>query len=801
MITLGTGRYRSRVESSKKRESESETRYGQRLIRGGLPTYTKAIKSMVKGWDNRNNARWQIELRELNPAVVGFIVIRAVLDSITLKKNMAAVSNFAGARLEDQCRCEFLVKNNEAKGKGVILGAKRKVGGLTNKRRHIRTSMRHEADKGLMPEYEAWKRRERLGCGLTLVELLRSTTGIIEYVYILEKKRQNPTRYVTATKETLEWIENFNEDRELLEPFWLPCAESPKDWENCWSGGYDTENTFLPKVPFIKTTNMEFLRSLTGPINIPMEACNLIQRTPWKVNGQVLDVANWAWQNNVDIGELPNKNDELLPDVPRDFNENQEANRRWRQMAAGVYSRNASTKSKRLLTAKILYLANKLKDTRLFYPTNTDFRGRVYNIPSFLGVMGNKLSRGLLHFSRPQRLKSDEDAKWLAVQGANTWGNDKVTLNERWRWAEEFTRDAHKIAKDPTKELLWTEANDAWGFLAWCFEWSNYKLAGKIQSYLPVNMDASNNGLQILSMLTRDELGMAATNVLPTDKPADIYGAVATVVTSHLKTDAAQGNAIAKAWLDFGVNRNCLKRPVMCYSYGLTPYSNRAYVVDWYDEQIHEKKRTKPFDADEQFVATNYLAQICWKSIESFLDKPKLCMDFFQQCARKVAEKNRPLKWVSPSGFPVHQEYFNVHNQQVNTYISGKATCVKFKEEDATTVSKRSMQNGASPNAVHSIDSAMLHLTVCRANADREYTNGGIFDFAMIHDSYGTHSNNCDALSKILRQVFVDNFSKDLLADWRDQLALQHPDIDFPDLPDYGSADITLINNSTYFFS
>ena len=796
MMTLGVGRYRQRVESSKNRESESETRYGQRLIRGGLPTYTKAIKSMVKGWTNRNNARWQNELRELSPAVVAFITIRAVLDSITLKKNMAAVSNFVGARIEDQARCEFLVANNELKGEGIILGAKRKSGGLGNKRRHIRASMKHEAEKGLMPEFDPWRRRDKIGCGLNLVELLRSTTGIIEYVYILEKERKNPTRYVTASKSTLDWIENFNEDRELMEPFWLPSAETPVDWTDVWNGGYNIEGTHLPKLPFIKTTQMEFLRELKGSIDVPMEACNRIQNTPWQVNEKVLEVANWAWKNNVSVGDLPSKDDEALPVLPRDFHENPETNRRWRQLAAGIYSRNTSTKSKRLLTAKILFIANKLQGTRVFYPSNCDFRGRVYNIPSFLGVMGNKLSRGLLHFNRPERLKNDDDAKWLAVQGANTWGNDKVTLHERWKWAEEFTKDASKIAANPTKELLWTEADDPWSFLAWCFEWSVYKTNGRLDSHLPVNMDASNNGLQILSMLTRDTEGMLATNVLPTDRPADIYQVVANRVCEYLQTDLVEGNPFAKAWLDWGVSRSALKRPVMTTPYGLTPYSNRAYINEWYDDQIHGKKRPKPFDDDDRFVATNYLSQLAWRAIQSVLDKPKECMDWFQQCARLVAQKNRPLKWVSPSGFPVHQEYFNIQSQQVNTYISGKATCVKFNEEDTSTISQRRMVNGASPNVVHALDSACLHETVVRANK-----SAGIYDFAMIHDSYGTHSNKCDALSKITREVFVDTFSKDLLADWRDQLTEQHPDIDFPSPPQSGDADITQIIDSTYFFS
>jgi len=794
MVDLGVGRYRNRVESAKGREAESETKYGQRLIRGGLPAFTKAIDEMIAGWDNRNSALWQLSLRDMKPSVIGFIVIKAVLDSITLKKNMASVSHFVGSRVEDQHRCDFLVRNNEAKGEGIVLGAQKRRGGLSSQRRHIKSSMRHEASKGLMPDYEDWRRRDKLSCGLTLVELLRHVTGLVEYVYILEKAGKKPTRYVTASKATFDWIENYNDSKELFEPFWLPTADAPLPWRSIWEGGYDTAGTALPKLPFIKTSNMDFLRdNETRHVETPMEACNLIQGTPWVVNPKVLGVAQWAWGNNVEIGALPSKEDEVIPDVPNDFHDNEEVNRKWRRMAAGIYSRNASTKSKRLLTSKIIYTAEKLSASRFFYPSHCDFRGRVYNISSSLSVMGNDLCRGLLQFARSERVANDNDAKWLAVAGANAWGNDKVTLAERWHWAQKFTERALRIARDPRQDLTWTKADKPWVFLSWCFEWAEYKTHGKVNSTLPVNLDASNNGLQILSMLTRDPYGMKATNVLPTDSPEDIYGVVAENALASLKAD---GSDLAKAWVSFGIDRRTCKRPVMCYSYGLTPYSNRAYINEWYDEQIHGKKREKPFSDDVRYQAIQLLATHVWNGIESVLEKPKQCMDWFQACAKLIADQNKALSWVSPTGFPVHQEYYKVHNQQVNTYISGKATCVKFREDDDEIISRRRMVNGASPNVVHSLDAAALHETVVRCNKEH-----GIYDFSFIHDSYGTHANKCDQLSSTLREVFVDFFSRDLLTEWRSQLQEQHPELDFPVPPEFGDAEINKIKESTYFFA
>ena len=792
MTTIGVGRYRNKVEGARLRGSESETPYGQRLIRGALPAYTKAIDDAKEQWRKvKNKARWQREVLEMPSERVGFLVMKTVLDQLHLNIKMSSLSNTVGKALFYERKCEWVVRNNK-KGEGIILGAKRRRGMLA-KEAHVRRSVKHETNKGLMEEYDDWTRRDIIAAGLNLVELLLDTTGIIKYVGIKEIGRVRPTRFVTASDETLNWIEEFNHHKEMLSPFWLPTSDTPVEWKSVWEGGYQTDENDIPKLPFIKTSNMEFLRSIQGKLEEPMEACNLIQQTPWRINRDVLGAMKWAWENSVKVGGLPSREDEIMPDRPEDYHDNEEANLRWRRMAAGVHKRNLSTRSRRLLLSKVVHLADKLIDTRVFYPSHCDFRGRVYNIPALMGIQGPDTCRGLLQFARPSRIKGDDAYKWLAIQGANTWGNDKVTHNERVLWAEEQVKEAVKIAADPTNNRLWTEADEPWQYLAWCFEWAKLHNTGKLDSYLPVNMDASNNGLQILSLLTRDEFGMLATNVLPTDAPADIYKVVAIRAENTLKSQAADGCALSNAWVNFGIDRKTTKRPVMCYSYGLTEYSNRAYIDDWYSEQIHDNARPKPFDDEERYVAINILAKAVWKGIESVLDRPKQCMDWFQECAAALAVEGKPLTWTTPSGFPVHQEYFNYQNQQVKTWINGKATHVMFRE-DSDKISKTRQKNGASPNFVHSLDASALHKTIIRANKE-----AGLYDFAFIHDSYGTHATGCEALGKVLRDVFVDMFSVDLLRDWKHQLEAQG--VELPEPPAYGNADITKIRSSTYFFS
>ena len=121
-------------------------------------------------------------------------------------------------------------------------------------------------------DFEPWSKRDRISCGTALIEILRASTGLIEYVYLKRKGRKTPTRFVTATPTTLKWIEDFNNHRSLLEPFWLPMVEPPEDWKSIWEGGYKVEGTTLPKLTFIKTPDAKFLRELDPKdLDIPFE--------------------------------------------------------------------------------------------------------------------------------------------------------------------------------------------------------------------------------------------------------------------------------------------------------------------------------------------------------------------------------------------------------------------------------------------------------------------------------------------------------------------------------------------------
>jgi DNA-directed RNA polymerase len=70
----------------------------------------------------------------------------------------------------------------------------------------------------------------------------------------------------------------------------------------------------------------------------------------------------------------------------------------------------------------------------------------------------------------------------------------------------------------------------------------------------------------------------------------------------------------------------------------------------------------------------------------------------------------------------------------------------------------------------------------------------------MIHDSYGTHANNCDLFGDVLRGVFRDMFTLDLLGNLRHQVTKRHPDIAIKPPPPYGAMKVGDVIKSEYFF-
>jgi DNA-directed RNA polymerase len=175
----------------------------------------------------------------------------------------------------------------------------------------------------------------------------------------------------------------------------------------------------------------------------------------------------------------------------------------------------------------------------------------------------------------------------------------------------------------------------------------------------------------------------------------------------------------------------------------------------------------------------------------------RTAMDWLQETARVVAQTEKPIKWTTPVGFPVIQDYPKQATKQIQTIWGGVRLQLRL-QHDTDKIDKHRMTNAISPNLIHSLDAAHLMLTVnkCLSN--------DITSFGMVHDSYGTHAGNVAKMNHLLREAFIELYSKDVLRGFRDEILAQLPDElkdKVPPLPEQGSLDLPAVAESRYFFA
>lgn len=95
------------------------------------------------------------------------------------------------------------------------------------------------------------------------------------------------------------------------------------------------------------------------------------------------------------------------------------------------------------------------------------------------------------------------------------------------------------------------------------------------------------------------------------------------------------------------------------------------------------------------------------------------------------------------------------------------------------------------------MDASHLVLTVNKC-LDKD-----IHDFAMIHDSYGTHAANVDTMAEMIRQAFLEMYTEPVLERFRQEVASRLPEAladKVPPVPKMGDFDIEMVLGSGYFF-
>jgi len=787
-----------------KRQAWSESKIGRTYTSQATSKFTYTVSDKLKGYDpNRSgsNARAITLMVQsgLEPEVLSHLFSKTLYNLIPLthRKRLRRVTLCVkvGDTIHDEMRLRFFAENKNRRN---LL---KKLFQQFDKR----TYPRHWRKRTILNYFHAeqlswsvWSTEQKAMVGEALLSWFMEQVGLVTL--------SDTGGYVDPSPHLMQHVQDTLLSRILEFILYKPMLALPRPWgsDNLFSGGYYLKDKVKP-YPLVKGTNKkdrDRLEAKDWSRVIP--AVNALQETPWRVNTRVLSVLDWSMKvRGGDMAGLPAMDDKPLPPRPIGYGEDEEITKAHDKVCFLIHSENREVISKRLMILATSAIANAYKaEKAIYFPHNLDSRGRAYPLPVFLNPQGPDSTKALLEFAKGEPITSEHHANWLAIAGANSFGNDKVSLLERIEWVKQNESMIVDVAADPYHDLLWTQASEPFQFLRFAFEWADFKKHGYgFVSHMVVPVDATCSGLQHYSAMLRDEIGGRSVNLVPGLPRQDIYQDVADVVINELME---MNTSDAQDWIKFGINRKTTKRQVMVVPYSGTFASCMAYTREAVLEKIKDGHPCpwNYMDTQDHTRRIILLSQLIWGAIDQVVVKGKLAMQWLSHAAQeytKWANKNlsgpahaKCMRWTTPDGFEVIHYRVDQKKKQIKTFLDGNVRTMQINVE-LDSLSSKDMALAVAPNFVHSMDACLLRASIMKG------LDEGITSYGMVHDSFGVHATQMTKfLTKCVKPAFIEMYQRDVLEDFRAKLP---PDLDLPALPTKGSLVLENVTDSEFFFS
>ncbi len=598
-----------------------------------------------------------------------------------------------------------------------------------------------------------------LHLGRFLVETTADATAAFAVV-MHRDRRHRKTAVVRVTAAARDAVRaDLARAEERILPLRRPMVCPPVPWKGMHGGGYLTDATLGNRgAALVKCRDQPAARAAinravrTRTFSPVLRVVNALQATAWRVNAELLA----AVQRAVDDWPPGSRADDP------------------------VFLR---------LKERLDQAADLAGEPRVFFPYFLDYRGRAYCVPYGLQPQGDDAARALLEFADGKPL-GDGGAAWLAIHLANAYGGPagRGTLDERVAWTADHEPDILATAADAAAARFWVTAKNPWSFLRGCREWAAFRRHGPGHvSHLSVSIDGTCNGFQHLAALARDERTGDDVNLLPADRPRDIYQRVADAVRAALRADpAAAGFWLAHEPL---IDRDLVKPATLATPYGLTARGTL--------EQVREALPDLPRSREQN----RYLADLLRRCIADVVDRPAAVMRWLQDVTARLSAHGLGVQWVAPSGFPVVMQERKpaVVRIVLGSRVGHRRELLVHQYDPAAPISPPAQKRRIAANFVHSLDAAHLVLTVDALAA------AGLSHFHVVHDAFGVHAADVNALSAALRQQFAALHAAPLLERFvaAERVRTAADGVTWHQVPDppKGELDVSAVLGSTYFFS
>ena len=761
-IRQGLERLRDNTVKLQDKEYASASVYGVSSIEELLPKVIQQIKDTNERIHQRHLGRHLAAIHEyladIEPEAAAAIACKVTFDKVFSSKRKANqlqnVTDAIGKAVEDEC----MIRHYERNVPGLLYTLKKNYW-----HRSIGTEQKVVVIKTLMKRYEAehwkpWGIANRIKLGGWLLDCICESSQWFEKQLVREGHRT--INFIVPTPEFLEIRDEVMATAELFSPLAWPMLIEPNDWSNERQGGYIL-NEVMKGYDMVRRSKPTLIQGET-----PITFLNHIQKVAYTLNPFIVDVAETLQERGIELGKFVPVVELPLPPKPADIAENYDSRKDYRRRAAEVMNVNAQQFKRSCRTRMTMNAVKVFKDKEKFFiPWSFDYRGRAYPIPAFLTPQCTDFGKSLLTFHE-QAFMTHEAEGWIRFQVATTYGLDKSTMEDRQDWVLHNHDLITRVATDPVGNLSdWESADEPWQFLASAHEYYHTCiLCDKNYTSLPIAVDATCSGLQILAGLARDKSTAQLVNVCPSDKPQDAYAVVASTATPECP------NSI-RDYMD----RKVVKRVVMTVPYNAKPYSNRGYIRDALKEKGVELEK-------EDLTAT---VKAVRDAMNVIVPGPMKVMKWIEkEVSAAIDRGEQELQWSTPSGFVVTQRLMKPEVETIELQLLGRCK-VKVATTESDKVDKSHHKNATAPNLIHSLDASLLHLSAIRFNAP----------IALIHDSVLCRATDMTILSALVRETYMHLFAEqDYLTSWANQIGAE------TEPPIIGTLEPESVIESTYFF-
>lgn len=639
-----------------------------------------------------------------------------------------------------------------------------------------------------------WSMTQRMGIGSRLLKILCDCC--VGWELVLSREKSKTIYYVQPTPDLFEEMAKATDDSiALARPVYQPMCCPPKPWVQNGDdirGGYRIVQVQPIKYHGISSQHKPKLAN--HDLSEVLKAVNAIQNVEWEIDTETLAVARRILKaNNTQWNHLIPATQDKPKVEPLEKGLDKAAIKIWRQKKEAAYAEFKEAATKRIRAAYAVAVAESMVGKPVFFVHTLDWRGRIYPCPTAISPQGSDLEKALLRYSERVPL-GPHGLDELKIWAAGCAGVDKVSYAERIKWWDDNWGDFPDVDND----MRWTEYDDPFLFAQAAREIGRAIASGSPSSYLSnvdTCVDGSQNGLQHLSAMGRDEVGGEAVNLIDGDSPRDLYANVANIVYVSIEGDAQQAVEQGKivdelgepvpciAWMEPlelpKARRKAVKRSVLAYPYGVTkPGMRDGLIADGFTNGVPGSRHRNAW----------YLAEKIDLAVRDVVVSAARLMDWFRLLAEEMGKSGLPVEWTTPVGFPCRMRYLVTEDKRIE--VNSMRLTIR---SDTDVMDVAAQIRGVVANVVHSLDSSHAVRT-CNRMVDQ-----GFSSMHFVHDSFGCHAGRIRFLSAALRQEFVKIHSDDLVGSFKRNA--EAVGIDIPDPPPVGNLDINLVKDSKFFFA